>query len=354
MGVKTLFLHLGLGKCGSSSIQSAFSLCPEHVDKDGDPLRYVALGQEQVLGPRLVRERAQRSAHAYTASVAPAGLVRRSERSRQRAARFLQAQSGASLFLSNEGWSPAFAYPGFCAAIEELIQQCSPRKTTAIVVVRPPVEWVNSAWWQWGAWQPEPDFERWFQSVLPSLSWQSQLDTLKRWFPDVQLRVLPLKPTLLSDVAVLCGLEATALASVDRAANQSLPAVVLRLYQAFPELRPGPHASGMDFSILSALADADPGVSFQRAPWVINEDQIQQILTQTQAGVEALMDAMVPADAAAVQEDRRWWAAEAYNDRTIEDPLQGHCPDLAAYARLITVAYRTLHLQSLDAASSER
>jgi hypothetical protein len=348
MGVKNLFLHLGLGKCGSSSIQSAFSLSPEHVDKDGDPLRYVALGQEQVLGPRLVKERAQRNAHAYIASVAPAGLVRRSECSRQRAARFLQAQSGASLVLSNEGWSPAFAYPGFCEAIEELIQQCSPRKTTAIVVVRPPVEWVNSAWWQWGAWQPEPDFERWFQSALPSLVWQTQLDTVKRRFPEMDVRVLPLKSTLLADVSVLCGLEATALASPDGAANQSLPAVVLRLYQAFPDLRPGPHASGMDFSVLKALAD--PAVVFQRAPWVINQKQIRQILTQTQPSVGALMEAMSQADATAVRNDPRWWSAEAYQDRNSEDPLQGHCPDLAAYASVITAAYRRLHLQSLDAA----
>ena len=349
MGVKNLFLHLGLGKCGSSSIQSAFSLSPEHVDKDGDPLRYVALGQEQVLGPRLVKERAERNAHAYIASVAPEGLVRRSNRSRQRAARFLQAQSGASLFLSNEGWSPAFAYPGFCAGIEELIQHCSPRKITAIVVVRPPVEWVNSAWWQWGAWQPEPDFERWFQSALPSLAWQTQLDTVKRRFPEIGLRILPLKPTLLADVSVLCGLEATALASVDGAANQSLPAVVLRLYQAFPDLRPGPHASGMDFSILTALTES--AVALQRAPWVINQEQIQQILTQTQPSVEALMEAMSAADATDVQNDPRWWTADAYQDHKNEDPLQGHFPDLASYARLITAAYRRLHLQSFDAAT---
>jgi len=346
MGVKNLFLHLGLPKCGSSSIQSAFSLCSAHLDHDGDPLRYIAIGKGRVLSPELVKERAQRNVSGYKSSAAAEILVCRPQRSKQQASRFFKEQSGASLFLSNEGWAQAFSLPGFWEEINDLIEVCSPIKTTMIVVVRPPVEWINSAWWQWGAWQSEPNFERWFQVMLKSLQWHHTLNIVKERFPGVELRVLPLKPTLLTDISVLCGLEATAFASVDRVANSSLPAVVLRLYQAFPELRPGPHSSGMDFSILHALGDHSAG--FQRAPWVINRDLIQQILTHTKASSQALLAWMSERDAGAVMEDPRWWSTDAYQDREYEHPqMQGHSSELANYAKLITTAYRALHLQSL-------
>jgi len=349
MGVKNLFLHLGLPKCGSSSIQSAFSLCPAHVDQDGDSLSYVAIRKGKVLSPCLVKERAQRNATAYTSSAAAESLVCRSQRSRQQAFRFLKAQSGESLFLSNEGWAQAFASPAFCEEINDLIEVCSPIKTTMLVVVRPPVDWVNSAWWQWGAWESEPNFDCWFPVILQSLQWHHHLNIVKHRFPGVDLRVLPLKPTLLTDISVLCGLKATAFASVDRVANSSLPAVVLRLYQAFPELRPGPHASGMDFSILHALGDHSAG--FQRAQWVINRELIQQILTHTKASSQALLAWMSKQDATAVMQDPRWWSTDAYLDREYEHPhMQGHSSELANYAKVITTAYRALHLQSLASA----
>ncbi|WP_415408721.1 hypothetical protein ACLM45_08140 [Synechococcus sp. A10-1-5-9] len=300
----------------------------------------------RVLSPELVKERAQRNAFGYTSSAAAEILVCRPQRSKKQASRFFKEQSGASLFLSNEGWAQAFSLPGFCEEINDLIEVCSPIKTTMIVVVRPPVEWINSAWWQWGAWQSEPNFERWFPVMLKSLQWHYKLNIVKERFPKVDLRVLLLKPTLLTDLAMLCGLEATAFASVGSVANSSLPAVVLRLYQAFPELRPGPHASGIDFSILRALNDHS--TAFRRAPWVINRELIQQILTQTKTSSQALTAWMSEQDAADFKQDPRWWSSDAYQDREYEHPqIQGHSFDLAKYAKVITIAYRELHLQSL-------
>jgi hypothetical protein len=318
-------LHIGMGKCGSSALQTAFCMHPVSSSIDGSLVKYVAIqpNGSVVTGRQLTSAAAQRPL-GYLSSAKAKDLKELSSKSIENIAQALEniVQPGDRLLLSKEGWCNELNVFKESNLLLHLNISC-----LVVAYVRPPVEWINSAWWQWGAWTGLP-FEKWLKRNLVKVKWY---DTLHPWLEinGVKKLVVRLMPKdIISD---FCELADIKLLPSERS-NTSLPASVLRLFQRHSFLRPGPHDSAIDF-ILSRHLKGIGG----SPPWVLRPEHIELIIQETIESNNKLLCLLDSESRVAMQTDSRWWDARAYSDKLVEPTVINHMPpealeDLAAQA----------------------
>jgi hypothetical protein len=335
-------IHIGAGKCGSSALQRSLTRQPRWRSKSGERFEYLAFNA----AGDLVTDHApaELRVHRYSASVP---LSRLDEPGRVadkiRAAR----RAGITHVLSCEGWveeAGVFASSGFLERIGGEI--------LVVLYVRPQVPWINSAWWQWGAWSEAP-FQRWLRHIKPAADWNARAETWKALPGVSRLEMRLAGSDIVGDFARLLdsGLEDPGLV------NTSLDSAVLRLFQRNRRLRPGPHDSAIDFVLGERLASSDvPG-----APWVIPQDLAEELVASYREGNLALERHLDAEAWQAMQADPRWWTAQAYGDRLVEapGPLEGPASpeeDLAVRAieALVASHHETLALQRRLSAAKKR
>jgi len=219
--------------------------------------------------------------------------------------RVLRELPAEQLVLSNEGW---IHQPHVWA---ELLPALG-ISARVVAYVRPQVSFLNSGWWQWGAWS-DKGFRPWLDHKLSVSLWGERL---ARWqhvpaVDDVQVRLLPddVVPDFFEHA-----LGAHAPTSQGSGVNKGLHASILRLFQRNRELRAGPHASAIDFVLLKELDMTGT------APWVLDRESIERILGATREDNRKLLSMLDPESAARMQADARWWDADAFSDRIVESP----------------------------------
>ena len=178
-------------------------------------------------------------------------------------------------------------------------------RPTVVFYVRPQAQFINAAWWQWGAWSDRP-LQTWYKNILRQTIWT---ETIRSWaeFADVNVRLLP--TDIFTDFLGLFGYSPPG-DWQSKVVNKGLPSAVLRLYQARRDLRPSPHASLID-SVLSRAVNM-PG-----APWVLTPQMIENITAYTADDNEQLLGMLDADSAAAMRADPRWWDAAAFSDRPV-------------------------------------
>jgi len=215
----------------------------------------------------------------------------------------LNLRQGAVPILSNEGWVPRSEIFRKTRLLEK-----AGAKALVVLYIRPPLEWLNSAWWQWGAWSGH-ELGHWIDRSLGNVRWNT---IARRWLNvpgvvDVAVRLATLD--VVADFGRLIGSE---LEQVGRS-NAGNDRVLLRLMQKYSELRPGPHDSIIDF-VMARWAPA----SERTVPWVIPSEKTHHVLATLREDNEQLLE-LVPAETAEnIRSDPRWWAAEAYEAKVIE------------------------------------
>ena len=174
--------------------------------------------------------------------------------------------AGGRVVLSYEGWindSEIFN--------KSRILSKSKVKSEVICYIRPPVEWINSAWWQWGAWAEVP-FQYWINGTLRYACWY---DRVMAWnevdgVEKVTVHLLP--KDIVSDFCQILGIPPIQTSR----SNAGLPASVLRLYQKSKQLRSGPHNSAIDFMLAHYLKESgDPAL------WVLGPKLIDKMIFRT-------------------------------------------------------------------------
>lgn len=302
-----LYLHIGAGKCGSSSIQKALTQHPEHP---GMPVyaKFNGQGDVRVCPPGSKQRGVTASAHVTALTEETWRALRGNILTRT-------GERGPLLF-SYEGWhnqAAQFLRHGgfdFCAPV------------TVIYYIRPPVDYVNSAWWQWGAWK-NWTFEKAVRRFTDHARWADHARAWKSMPGIDRLIVRPLPKDAVSDFYGLFGVEAPELPRV----NQTLPGSVLRLFQQRPEL--WKHRRG---DLTEAFDRSDP------APWVLPPDAVSYILGMTQESTLGLQSFMDEDTWSRIENDPRWWTPSAYSTKEVEDPFSGPVKN-AERAALDLLAY---------------
>lgn len=309
MGEVNSVLHVGLGKCGSSALQRALSQRPEFVSSAGQRYAYVAVNRRgKLVSSDALINQAARSSYGYLASANAehlAGLNKLKMVALSHGFDGILAR-GVRPILSNEGWTRQIELFKEGEILERL-----GLRPMVVIYVRPQVAWLNSAWWQWGAWS-ELDFEAWLRRQLPKVDWWSLITPWHQWVgrSNVQVRLLP--DDILGDFFAIIESRAP---KAERS-NASLPGSVLRLLQRHRELRPSAHVSALEFVLERHL---EPNQS-DATPWVLNTEWMERIINRCRSGNESLLASLDPDSQKRMLEDARWWDATDFAQKCWQQP----------------------------------
>ncbi|MEL7098466.1 MAG: hypothetical protein AAGM84_06515 [Pseudomonadota bacterium] len=294
-----VILHIGGPKCGSSALQSALSAAPDH-----GAYRYVAArmhrGALRPLRGFLLRRRALASPFQYvsfpnfmriedpeTVHHAITDAIRRG------------LNKGYVPILSNEGWC---TWPDHFARI---LADLGNPPTDIVCYVRPPTDWINSAYWQWGLWSHQ-NLGRWLDQGNIRYNFHEKLPAFAA-IPNVRLRVQRPQPDVVAKFAGLYGLKVPAVGTANGTAPTSLIGLVQRNRAPF---RPSPLDPSIEFIFSRWCPMPD-----EPRPWAMSARHVvdlRPVLNSARARFEQLL---APEDFSDLMQDPRWHSEEPYHER---------------------------------------
>jgi hypothetical protein len=312
-GQPDLILHVGAPKCGSSAVQTVLSRRPAFSGLDGQRYAYCCLNTDgSLLSGRALRVKATLSPFGFACS----RDATRPEQMRQwlpaaRALRQLRAD-GSVPILSSEGWARRAALFAEAGLIEQ-----AGGNAHVIVFVRPPVEWLNSAWWQWGVWTGN-GLDRFIARNVAQTRWADHIDAWRR-VPgvarvSVRLSVRDVVPQFFGFLG--------AKADASNRSNSGVPPAFLYFQLRNRRFRSSAHASQTEFAVGRHLKDGQ-----STAPWVLPQDVVAAQMQALAPVTAALTDRLEPEQRRAMEDDPRWWTPDAYAERPTADPADHTTPD---------------------------
>lgn len=302
-----VILHLGMPKCGSSAIQSYLSSREFH-EMSSDKFVYLSIkkGGEVSYGEELVSE-ADNSPHGYSTSHND-DIINSIPKDKARdVVNVINSfiDRGFVVIISNEGWGPK---PDSFSDSHEIFSKIN-EKVEVIGYVRPQVEWINSAWWQWGAWS-DVGFDRWVSVNKKVAQWGKLFEAWEKkpWVKSVTPRLM--NKDVVEDFIEYISLPKTSVSH----SNGSLPGSLLRFFQNHRDLRPGPHSSAIEF-VLSKIIDLPEG----KTPWVVSMQHAEDILSFSRED-NLLLDKYLSHSGLSIVNDDKWWLSSSYSEKNIESP----------------------------------
>ena len=141
-------LHIGHGKCASSTLQSFLSHNPVLglATPGGGVLRYVAVQSDgRVLHGEALTDYAATASHRYASSCSE--FMSDTEVHNHAMEQIMRISGpGDTVVASCETWAnTGFVTKEFAQRVADL-----PTELDIVLMTRPPVDWANAAWWQWG------------------------------------------------------------------------------------------------------------------------------------------------------------------------------------------------------------
>lgn len=299
----SIILHVGAPKCGSSALQTALSQQPGLPSGNGPPLAYTALrakgsGWTPITG-RLLRAAAARSVHGYagwpeTREADPVQLFEALDRVRRKAGR-------SRPVVSNEGWIAQSA--AFAEALPHWFDaEAGGGPVEICAFARPPIDWLNAAYWQWGVWSGR-SFGTWLERLALPYAQGSQLAAWAA-LPNTRLRL-----DLRGDA--LAGFEAAYDVTLPRPEqrNAALPPALQGFLMRNRRYRTDAHDTAAEFVF-------QRWCRVENAPrlWAVLPRHLRVIREITGAEVDQLLGLLPAADAEALRSsDPRWTSAEPYH-----------------------------------------
>ena len=302
--MKKILLHIGSPKCGSSSIQSSLSSDDRLCRDQSTDIKYVAIRAEgKVLSGQEIVHARQVAPSRYIASFNIGKLLPDQYTAVISALKSILDNTDTLIF-SCEGWLAQYDKINQSNIFQSL--DCS---VEAVCLVRPHCKLLNSAWWQWGAWDTSRTFDSWVRWYMQGINLAPKLTqwSSSNWIE--KLHVLPLANAV-DQIYELLELAPPKISSI----NKSLPGEILRLYQRHRQLRSAPHNPSSDF-VLERQAIGD-----RPTPWVLSESQIEHVLQHTASDTENLLSFMTSPDQERVKSNPEWWSSKAYRDKIVEEP----------------------------------
>ncbi len=310
-------LHIGAPKCGSSALQAALSAAPDHKDRSGQRYRYVGTGTVEgkiyPLYGGVVRRLGRSSEFGYSCwpNLRGPNLLQsgRDDPVWDALARVMQnaTRQGHVPILSNEGWLGASAAFGAGFLAEP------GRRADVVAFVRPPLDWMNAAYWQWGVWTGY-GFRDWLRLSGMRYALGGQLAGWAALEP-VTLHIGAMGQDVVAGFGQRFGLDLAVKGrglgraqAGGQAVNAAASPAFIGLQLRHRRFRRDGHDSAVDF-VLQRWC----GRYSTRKPWAILPEDIAALQAETAADVAALLDVCAPGDAQALLQDPRWLQAEPYH-----------------------------------------
>ncbi len=327
-----IFVHPGFGKCASSSLQAILSNYPNHNLDSKSHLHYLCIGKDSIIVGEQITNRSRNNSFGYLSSANASVIAQNAASLNDQLLRIIDSlPANDVIILSCEGWC------GDPRSLKTLdVLSSTKHECIFISFVRAPVSWINSAFWQWGAWSDLSQADWITKAGSKGANWFQALELASREFPLAQHKVIPL--TRGADVITAffreIGMESNYISELNMSSsNVSLPLEILHLYLRFPDLRPTPHASAIDFRI-ARLISSQTLMLLQRKPWAITKAQVSNLIDLSSPSISNLSEHYLSTEAqAAIGDDDEWTSPDAYADRDYVsiDSLK-KVPALGSYA----------------------
>lgn len=317
MSENHIVIHAGMGKTGTSSLQTFLSLNADQT-LGNTGYRYCAIMRDgNVLSGRDLKTSALSSRIGYVSSFhdipGPQELSRAADQLNE------LFRCGVTPIVSQENWSTIILQLSEANFLRSL--GC---RAKVIAYVRPQVEWFNSGWWQWWAWMgkfdsPEELIDEWgfklFHYSEQLQHWKSMegVDRL-----DIRLHTKDVIGDFLAHLGVY---HAPGEETVVERKNIGLNSLIIRLYRTIPGMR---HPLGAELDkMLSELLPQEG-----KGPWALSPDLISRIQDGAREDNIRLMSLMSEDQRDRMRSDERWWAISAYADKSVDEsidtPLEIH------------------------------
>jgi len=323
-----ILLHVGMPKCGSSALQAYLSSEEFTRATQGRCAYLVLQGDGQLLSGKIITAKSAVSVHGYCTSHLGTVLSDYNPKQQGEVKATLRelAQQYDTLVFSCEGWG---AHPQHFK--DDCIFSDAAFDVTVLAYIRPQVELMNSAWWQWGAWTKLP-MGQWVNRHRPQAQWHSLLQqwAAMPWVKKVDVRLLA--GDVVQDFMSYLGYQIAG----QKRTNQSLPGIVLRLFQRNRQLRPGPHDSAIEF-VLARHLQFEAG----KTPWVIRPQMVQNLLDYYLPDNILLLDMLPDGMRQKMGDDPRWWSPAPYEERKLS-PVQVKNLDREELERLAVSALESI------------
>ena len=304
---KKIYVHIGFGKTGSSSLQSYLSFNPLHEIKESqEKLLYCSFEESGKLlhGNELI-EAAQNSPLKYSSSYP--GIAEFRDLGVVKAEIDKIFDQGFTPIFSQEDWVRSASHFANSNFFDQLDVDVS-----AIVYVRPQADWFNSAWWQWFAWtgqfkMPSDVINAWGWNFM---LWGSQIASWQRLRRVNDISVRLHSSDIVDDFMRLLGATSVAGGFVPERNNVSLSPTLIKLLKKYPLLRET-HSADVD-SILSRFLRFEG-----KTPWVIESQFVNRIIDATREDNLKLMGMLDEPSRRLMESDPRWWDVSHYEARKL-------------------------------------
>ena len=293
-----IYLHIGEGKCASSTIQSFLSYREATSD-----FAYTCLkANGSIIKGKEISILAKASPVDYINSALLINTaIDYNFLSNLKSSLSDLAKNHKSILLSNEGWSNI---PGIFASMAEVFLDYD---VEVIMIIRPPVSWINSAWWQWGNWLESIGGVDEYVETNKNIAqkWLQSINQFQSFNFVRKVYVLSLSKDIMKDFFSLIGLENEI---VNTEKNASSSQELLTFMTKNRALRETEHSPEKEFILNKYLKKRTP------SNWVLSDNNISSVLHSTKDYCLLLATLISNED---IINNPEWWDKSAYQDKNL-------------------------------------
>ena len=311
------FVHIGLDKCGSSSLQQLFSENGFFKTSQNVLLEYKCLTKNGVLNGNEIKILSKKEPSGYLSSI---GLKKLQEFSFEKFNDYkVKNDNDNDLIYSCEGWYRGLKEKELFLNLLNFLEGTIERELIFFAFLRAPAIWINSAWWQWGAWDNQNinDFEKWLEINTLNCCWFRYFSEFQKLKKKYKLILKPLTKNLISDVESILNIKSTY--KIPNIVNKSLPIEILKFYTKYPYFRPNSHENKFDYIFSKLIAKSN--IKNYQTPWVLSDEYVRFILNNTKKSNENIIKLMELDDQKYILNDPSWWDVDYYKKIKKYDPF---------------------------------
>lgn len=291
--------HIGFGKTGTSSIQA--SLCQnEELFSENQAYKYLVVSEEgEILSNEKVRYLSGKNGLGYCSSTPNFADLKNLREIGKQVEEY--NRRGITPVFSQEDWARRAG--DFTA--NNVFREMG-ITVDVVAYVRPQVEWMNSGWWQWFAWNSQFKAVQDVTSAWGThfISWAAQLSNWEKIQNVNKVDVRLHSKDVVTDFFDKY-LKVSSYKINKQRSNVSLPPILVKLLLNFSEVRTE-HSAHVD----EKLSKAFPGVFSN--PWVITREYAEFLLKSLEADNKSLLRFISAELQEEMLKDDRWWSITAY------------------------------------------